>query len=121
MKTSIPAGLAAALLLTSCNMNNPLLEPSEAPYGAPAFDKIKVEHYKPAFEEAIKEGKAEIKAIIDNEEEPDFANTIEALEHAGSKLTNVSSIFFNLNECCTNPEMQQLAEDISPMLTERSC
>ncbi|MCQ2137073.1 MAG: M3 family metallopeptidase [Bacteroidales bacterium] len=118
MKTSIPAGLAAALLLTSCNMNNPLLEPSEAPYGAPAFDKIKVEHYKPAFEEAIKEGKAEIKAIIDNEEEPDFANTIEALEHAGSKLTNVSSIFFNLNECCTNPEMQQLAEDISPMLTE---
>lgn len=118
-RTTIAAAITAAVL-TSCTMNNPLLETSSAPYGAPAFDKIKVEHYKPAFEAAVAEGKAEIKAIVENPDEPTFENTIEALERAGSKLDNVSNIFFNLNEACTNDKMQQLAEDISPMLTEYS-
>ncbi len=118
MKHILPAA-AAAVLLTSCTMNdNPLLVKSDAPYSAPAFDKIRVEHYKPAFEAAIKEGKEEIKAIIDNSEAPTFENTIEALEHAGRTLNSVGGIFFNLNEACTSPEMQQLAEEISPMLTE---
>ena len=110
--------MTAAFLITSCTMNNPLLSESGAPYGTPAFDKIKVENYKPAFEAAIGEGRQEIKEIIENPEEPSFENTIEALENAGRALDRVSNIFFNLNEACTNPEMQQFAEDISPILTE---
>lgn len=101
-------------------MNNPLLVPSDAPHGAPAFDKIRTEHYKPAFLQAIKEGKAEVEAIANNPEAPTFANTIEALAYAGESMTKVSNIFFNLNEACTNEEMQNLAEDISPLLTEFS-
>ncbi len=120
MKNIMVASVLAVALITSCTMKNPLLVPSEAPYGAPAFDKIKTEHYKPAFEAAVAEGKEEIKAIVENPDEPTFQNTIEALERAGGKLDAISNIFFNLNECCTNPEMQQIAEDISPMLTEYS-
>ena len=92
MKTfKTAAAVLAAALITSCTMNNPLLEPSGAPFGAPAFDKIKTEHYKPAFKAAVAEGKEEIKAIVENPEEPTFANTIEALERAGGKLENVIS------------------------------
>ncbi len=118
MKRFTIAAVAAVALMTSCKMNNPLLVASDAPFGAPAFDKIKTEHYKPAFEAAVAEGKEEIKAIVENPDEPTFANTIEALERAGGKLESIGNIFFNLNECCTNPEMQQIAEDVSPMLTE---
>ena len=120
MKKTILAALVAAATLTSCTMNNPLLVPSDAPHGAPAFDKIKTEHYKPAFLQAIKEGKAEVEAIVNNPEVPTFANTIEALTYAGESMTRVSNIFFNLNEACTNDEMQNLAEEISPLLTEFS-
>ena len=120
MKKTILAALVAAATLTSCTMNNPLLVPSDAPHGAPAFDKIKTEHYKPAFLQAIKEGKAEVEAIVNNPEAPTFANTIEALTYAGESMTRVSNIFFNLNEACTNDEMQNLAEEISPLLTEFS-
>lgn len=118
MSKIMAAAAVAVLFSTSCTMNNPLLTPSDAPYGAPAFDKIKTEHYKPAFKAAVAEGRKEIKAIAENPEEPTFANTVEALERAGGLLEGVSNIFFNLNECCTNPEMQQIAEDVSPMLTE---
>ena len=120
MKKTLFAALLAAATLTSCTMNNPLLVPSDAPHGAPAFDKIKTEHYKPAFLQAIEDGKKEIRAIVENPEEPTFANTIEALTYAGESLTRVSNIFFNLNEACTNDEMQNLAEEISPLLTEYS-
>ncbi len=99
---------------------NPLLTPSGNPFGAPAFDKIENKHYLPAFEQAIKEAKAEVDAIINNPEEPSFKNTIEALSFAGMKLNDVGNIFFNLNEACTNAEMQALAEKIEPMLTEYS-
>lgn len=120
MKKTILAALLLAATLTSCTMNNPLLAPSDAPHGAPAFDKIKTEHYKPAFLQAIKEGKAEVEAIVNNPEAPTFANTVEALTYAGEAMTRVSNIFFNLNEACTNEEMQNLAEEISPLLTEFS-
>ncbi len=110
-----------ALYLTSCkseNMSNPLLEKSTHRYNAPAFDKIKTEHYLPAFKAAIAEGKQEIEAIANNTEEPTFENTILALNYAGEKLGNVSSIFFNINEANTNEQMQKVAEEISPALTE---
>ncbi len=110
-----------ALFLTSCNssnMSNPLLEKSNHRYNAPAFDKIKAEHYLPAFEQAIAEGKTEIEAIANNSEAPTFENTILALNYAGEKLNGVSSIFFNMIEADTNEQMQKTAEAISPALTE---
>ncbi len=121
MKTHLHAALAAALILTaSCKMENPLLTESPLPYGAPQFDKIKTEHYMPAFKEGIARAKAEIDAIVANPDEPDFANTIEALEFSGETLNNVSSIFYNLLEADATPELQAIAEEISPMMTEYS-
>ena len=113
------AGLALAFI-TSCKMENPLLTESKAPFGAPEFDKIKTEHYLPAFEAGIKEGKADIDAIIANTDEPTFENTILAMEHSGSTLNRVAGIFFNLMEAHTSDEMQEIAEKVSPMLTEFS-
>lgn len=101
-------------------MNNPLLTKSTLPYGAPQFDKIETQHYIPAFKQAIEEGKAEIDAIVNNPEAPSFENTIEALEYAGETLNGISHIFYNLLEANTNEEMQNIAEEISPLTTEFS-
>ena len=101
-------------------MNNPLLTKSTLPYGAPQFDKIETQHYIPAFKQAIEEGKAEIDAIVNNPEAPSFKNTIEALEYAGETLNGISHIFYNLLEANTNEEMQNIAEEISPLTTEFS-
>ena len=79
IKKLICAGAMLAAI-SSCKMENPLLTESKAPFGAPEFDKIKTEHYLPAFEAAIAEGKAEIDAITSNPDEPTFENTIEAME-----------------------------------------
>ena len=113
------AGLVLAVI-SSCKMENPLLTESTAPFGAPQFDKIRNEHYLPAFEQGIAEAKEEIDAIVANQEEPTFENTIEAMEYAGATLDRVAGIFYNLMEANTNDEMQQIAEQVSPMLTEYS-
>ena len=120
MKTSIVVAAAFAALLCSCKMENPLLSESALPYGAPQFDKIRNEHYLPAFEQGIKEGKAEIDAIVANPEAPTFENTIVALEESGSTLNKVSGIFYNLMEADTDDEKQAIAEKVSPMMTEFS-
>ena len=119
-KKLLIAGSALALICSCNSMENPLLKESSAPFGAPEFDKIKNEHYLPAFEAGIAEAKAEIDAIVANQEEPTFENTIEAMEVAGQTLNNVAGIFYNLMEADTNDEMQQIAEQISPMLNEYS-
>ena len=119
-KTLIGATLCAVALSCTPMNENPLLVESPLPYGAPQFDKIKTEHYKPAFLAAIEEAKAEIDAITSNSEAPTFANTIEALERAGSKLNDISSIFYNLMEADSNDDMQALAEELSPVMTEYS-
>ncbi|WP_283641289.1 M3 family metallopeptidase [Mesonia mobilis] len=98
------------------SQENPLLEPFDA---AP-FSKIKNEHFKPAFQEAIAKAKAEIDSITSNEETPTFENTLEALEFAGETLSRVSSIFFNLNSAETNEEIQKIAQEVSPWLSEFS-
>ena len=111
---------AALAVISSCNMKNPLLTESSAPFGAPQFDKIQDEHYLPAFEAGIAEAKAEIDAIVANPDEPTFENTIEAMEYAGKTLDQVAGIFYNLMEANTNDTMQAVAEQVSPMLTEYS-
>lgn len=120
MKYSIISTLLFGLFMTSCTMTNPLLSPSENKYGAPAFDKIKTEHYKPAFEQSIASAKEDILKIINNTEEPTFENTIEALEFSGRDFSRVAGIFYNLNESNTSAEMQQIAEEVAPLTTEYS-
>ena len=101
-------------LLSSCdNKMNPLLTDSTLPYGAPQFDKIKTEHYLPAFEQAITEAKAEIDAIVNNPDAPTFENTIAALDEAGGRLNDAAGIFYNLMEADTNDQMQGIAEKVS--------
>jgi len=108
-------------LFTSCNnMQNPLLSESTLPYGAPQFDKIEAKHYMPALEAGVAEMKAEVDAIVNNDAEPDFENTILALEQSGRTLSKVEYIFFNLKEADTNDELEAIAEEATPMLTEAS-
>ena len=120
MKKLLITSAIVLAAMTSCKMENPLLSESPLPYGAPQFDKIRTEHYMPAFEQAIKEGKAEIDAIVANPDAPTFENTIEALEFSGRTLDNVANIFYNVKEADTNDELEALAEEISPMMTEFS-
>jgi peptidyl-dipeptidase Dcp len=99
---------------------NPLLTESPLPYGAPQFDKIQNSDYLPAFEEAFRQGKQEIDAIVANPDAPTFQNTIEALEYAGSMVNKVGAIFYNLLEADATDELQEIAEKVSPMTTEYS-
>lgn len=113
----------ALLSLMACNKSgeqNPLLAEAENAYGIPAFDKIKLEHYMPAFEEGIRQQRAEVAAIIHNEEAPTFANTIEALDRCGDLLSRVEGVFFNVLEADGNDEMNEIAEQVSPMLSDLS-
>lgn len=101
-------------------MNNPLLDNFNTPFDSAPFLSIKNEHYKPAFEQAIKWAKEEIRQICENKKVPTFENTIEAMEISGEKLGRISSIFFNLNSAETNDEMQKIAQEVSPLLSEFS-
>jgi len=92
----------------------------ETKHNTALFSQIKLDNYKPAFEEAIAKAKTEIDAIITNPETPTFENTIEALDFSGEALDRLSSIFFNLNSAETCDEMQKIAQEVSPLLTEFS-
>ena len=102
------------------NNVNPLLNQPATPYGVPAFDQVKLEHYMPAFEAAIAQKKAEVEAIATNEAEPTFENTIVALDRTGDLLDRVEGVFFNVLEADGNDEMNAIAEQVSPMLSDLS-
>lgn len=119
MKKIILLG-AMAMTMLACTKSNPLLDQPNTPYGVPAFDQIKLEHYFPAFEKAIEEQKAEVDAIVNNEAEPTFENTIVALDRTGLLLDRVSGVFFNVLEADGNDDMNLIAETVSPMLSELS-
>ncbi|QYJ91656.1 M3 family metallopeptidase [Shewanella halotolerans] len=99
------------------NASNPFFKPYDTFLGMPDFDKIKPEHYLPAFKAGIAQHKAEIQAIIDNPAAPTFANTIEAMEFAGDLTTKVASVFYNLTSADTNEQLQAISKEISPMLS----
>jgi peptidyl-dipeptidase Dcp len=89
-------------------------------YNTAPFSKIENEYFLPAFKKGIEDAKAEINAITSNPESPTFANTIEALDFSGEQLDRISSIFFNLNSAETNDEIQKIAQEVSPLLSEFS-
>ncbi len=100
------------------NQMNVLLSNFNTKHDTTPFSKIKNDNFKPAFITAIKKAKSEIQKIIENPNPPTFKNTIEALSFSGAKLDRISSIFFNLNSAETNDELQQIAQEISPLLSE---
>ncbi|MFT3918809.1 M3 family metallopeptidase [Cloacibacterium sp.] len=99
---------------------NPLLQKFNTKYNSAPFNEIKEEHYLPAFKELIEISKKEIEKIANNTEEANFSNTIEALAYSGEQLDVVSNIFFNLNSAETNDEIQKIAQEVSPLLSEYS-
>ncbi len=99
---------------------NPLLSKFSTAHHTAPFSLIKMEHYMPAFLEGIKLAKEEIELIAHNKEDASFENTIEAMDFIGELLDQVSSVFFNLNHADTNDEMQTLAREVSPLLSEFS-
>jgi peptidyl-dipeptidase Dcp len=102
------------------DMTNPLLDNWSTPFGTPPFEKIKTEHYAPAVNEAIKLAKNEINIITENKGAPDFFNTIAPLDDAGELLGRITSVLFNLNSAETNKELQQITQEVSPILTRFS-
>jgi peptidyl-dipeptidase Dcp len=96
--------------------DNPFFAPSELPYRLPPFNKIKDEHFLPAFEAGLAAKSAEVVAIADNPEEPTFQNTLEALERSGALLDRVISVFFNLTGSDINEERQAIKAKIAPRL-----
>ena len=99
---------------------NPLLEEWTTEFGVPPFDKIKAEHFAPAFDVAIAEHKAEIEAIVADEAEPSFENTIVALDNAGIKLSETGLIFGMLSSSDLTPEMEKVQDELTPILEEHS-
>lgn len=97
---------------------NPLLADYTTPFGIPPFDQIRTEHYMPAFREGIRQARADIDAIVNNPDKPSFANTIEALEGAGSLLDRVENAFYLLNKVITDDAMQAVAREVAPLRTE---
>ena len=117
--------LVSGIILTSCTqksteMENPLLQEFDTPYGVPPFDEIKVEHFVPAYQKAIKQHNDEIASIVNNPEIPTFENTVEAFEFSGKLLTQVDYTFNNLNQSFTSLEMQKVAQEAAPMLSKHS-
>lgn len=119
--------LVVASMFVGCNneekstgSDNPFLATYDTPFNVPPFDKIKDEHFRPAFEEALKQHNLEIDSIVNNTEEPNFLNTIVALENAGTLLGNVSTVFYNLNSANTNDTIQAIAKDLAPQISAHS-
>ena len=104
--------------LPDIDTSNPLLAEWDTPHATPPFDKIQISDYEPAFETAIAVSRAEVEAIVNNPAKPSFKNTIVALEKQGELLNRIASVFFNLNQCNTSKEMQDIAMRIQPKLTE---
>lgn len=111
--------IIASVLFASCMQNekndNPLLNDFDTPFGVPPFDLIKDSHFKPAYLKAFDEQKAEINAIINNPEEPDFNNTIKMLAYSGELLNKIGRVFGSLNSANTNDSLQAINREIAPI------
>jgi len=120
MKKTLLTLMIGLLLMGCAKTDNPFLETYKNKFGAPPFDKIKNEHYMPAFTEGIKKHAEEVNAVADSKEAPTFDNTIAALDFSGELLKKVSSVFFNLYSCNTNEGMEKIATEITPVLSDHN-
>ncbi|MGQ7869796.1 M3 family metallopeptidase [Sunxiuqinia sp. sy24] len=102
------------------NNENPLLKPFQHIHQTAPFGEIKNVHFLPAFKAAIEEARAEVDAIINNPQPASFENTIVAMAKSGDRLSTIRKIFFNLNSAETNDEIQKIAQEVAPMLSEFS-
>ena len=109
-----------ALTAAPTKSTNPFFQEFKTPFGVPPFEKIKVEHYMPAFRAGIEENQREVKAIAENTAPATFANTVEPLEKSGALLKRVTSVFFVLSESMTDEKMQAIATEVSPLLSKNS-
>ena len=120
MKKTILA-LGAIVMMAACTQNkNPFLQEWDTPYGIPPFDKIQLSDYIPAVKEGIKQQKAELDAILNNQEAPTFQNTIAAYELSGDILDKVSNVLFNLQETEGSDEMNKIVEEATELITAHS-
>ena len=121
-KLLITMALAATTLVAGAATDNPFFHYKEwkTPHGTYPFNEIKAEHYMPAFEEAMKQGLADIDAIVNNPAAPTFQNTIEAYEKSGEMLTIVAGCFYNLTSSETNEQLQQIEMELSQKLSDYS-
>ena len=117
MTTTLLMGQMTPQEAAKIEAENPLVKEWNTPFQTPPFNSIKTEHYKPAMLYAIEQAKREVNAIIVNRARPDFENTIVALERAGGLLNRISGVFFNINECMTSDQLQQIYMEIIPDLT----
>ncbi|MEI7499441.1 MAG: M3 family metallopeptidase [Bacteroidota bacterium] len=99
---------------------NPFFEEWKTPFQVPPFENIKNEHYMPAFLEGMKQHQAEIDAIVARQDAPTFENTLVVLDKSGELLDRVSSVFYGINGANTNKEMQEIARQLSPLMTKHS-
>jgi len=123
MKKIVFIILALLIILTACNPKqesemNPFFTEWETPFQVPPFDEIKPEHYLPAFKKGMEEQLVEMEAILSNEEEPDFENTIAAADRSGRLLDKVAGAFYPVNSANTTPELQAVNREVAPLLTE---
>ena len=112
--------ILASFAMASCNNTNIFLQEWDTPYGIPPFEKIKVADYMPAVKEGIKLQEAEIQAIVDNPEAPDFENTIAAFDRSGAVLAKVSNVLFNLIESDYSEELNKVVEEATPLVSAHS-
>ncbi len=122
MKRKFFAPLLVVLLLLACSPQeqNPFYTEWDTPFGIPPFSEIKEEHYMPAMREGIIQHQAEIEAIANSTEHSTFENTVLAMEYSGELLDKVTEVFFSLNSAITNEQMQTIAKEAAPMLSEHS-
>lgn len=97
---------------------NPLLSPFDTTFATPPFEAIKEEHFLPALKVALDLARREVNAIVEEKAVPDFENTVEALENCGEMVSRISEVFYNLNSAETNDEIQKIAREFSPLLSE---
>ena len=114
------AVVSSAPLSAQLPSSNPFAAPSPLLYETPQFDRIKDADYLPAFEEGMKQQRAEIDAIADNAAPPTFENTIVAFERSGQLLTRVAKVFFNMDQSNTNDTIQKIKADVAPKLAAHS-
>jgi peptidyl-dipeptidase Dcp len=120
MKRFVIIFLPVMMILSACSPaveENPFFVEWDTPFGAPPFDKIQDEHFLPAYEEAIRQEREEIEAIINNPEPPTFENTIVAFDNTGALMRKVGPVFGGLRGAETNPRLQEIARETTPMLT----